>query len=75
MMLRSAGKKGPVSHLKIGLYAIFVRGKEYSLSTGSNDAASLFFQDDAGKGAAHRSIHLEYNALLVFKLDGATELH
>jgi len=72
--LRLLSQKGPISRVEMGLYAIHIGTHEFSLTSGSTDAASLVFTDDAGKGASHSSVHVPYGTILQFKLDRAVQL-
>ncbi len=69
MAIRLIGRKGPISKIVLGLYAIVISGHEYPLSNGSKDPATLTFTEDAGEGLAHGAVHLQYGARLDFKLD------
>jgi hypothetical protein len=70
-----AGKRGPISVVRLGLYSVNVRGTQYTISDGNVDAATLVFADDAGRGATHTSVHLQYGARLEFRLQTAVDLN
>ena len=75
MVVRESGRKGAISHVKIGLYAAYIGGRSYPFSDGDSDAASLSFTEDAGQGSAHSSVHIERGTRLPFKLSTAVQLH
>ncbi len=74
LIIREANRKGPISVVVLGLYSVFIAGRQFSLSTGQTDAATLSFSDDAGKGPGHSAVHLNYGYPLTFKLDTAVQL-
>jgi hypothetical protein len=75
LIVRKRDRQGPLSTLSLGLYAVNVGGREYSLSNGQTDAASLTFTEDAGAGPGHSAVHLNFGTALVFKLEEKVELH
>lgn len=74
IFVRGVGRKGPISEIDMGLYAVNVQGRESTLTTGPKDAASVTFTEDAGKGPAHSAVHLNYGYRVDFKLDTAIQL-
>jgi hypothetical protein len=74
MVVREASKKGPISRVEVGLYAVFIGGRAFNLSDGNTDAASLTFTADAGEGPGHTTVHIERGTRLAFKLSRAVEL-
>ena len=59
---------GSVSKVVLGLYGLYLDGREFGLSDGRADAASVVFTEDAGKGPAHTAVHLYYGYPVDFKL-------
>ena len=72
--VRESSKTGAVSVLRMGLFSINIGGHQYPLSTGAHDAATVVITEDAGKDAAHSSVHLQYDTRLDFKLENAVQL-
>jgi hypothetical protein len=72
--VRDARRTGPISTLRLGAYSINIAGRQYQLSNGATDAATLVFTEDAGKGDGHSSVHLQYGTELAFKLDKPLQL-
>jgi hypothetical protein len=68
IIIRQIGKKGSISMIDLGLYAISVAGEEHPLGNGQSDPASVSFREDAGKGPGHTTVHLQYGTRLRFKL-------
>jgi hypothetical protein len=74
LAVRGYGKKGRISELTLGIYAINVLGRELSFTNGQSDAATLIFTEDAGLGVGHTSVHLYRDQSISFKLDRAVQL-
>ncbi len=74
MAVRNTGRTGAISQLMISIYTINILGKQCSFSDGRTEAAHLQFTEDAGKGSAHTSVHLQYGHELDFKLERAVLL-
>jgi hypothetical protein len=75
VIVRESNKKNSISTLRLGLYGINIGGRQYVMSDGAKDSATLLLTEDAGKGAGHSSVHVEYGASLTFKLDAPVQLH
>jgi hypothetical protein len=74
MLCRYMGRKGPISELIIGLQSIRVGGRNFALTDGATDAATVKFREDAGLGPGHSSVHLDFGTVIEFKLDRAIDL-
>ncbi len=59
----------------MGLYAVIVSGREYSLSSGAKEPANLTFTEDAQKGFTHNVVHLQYGSKVIFRLEQPVHLH
>ncbi len=72
--VRASKRTGPISEVRMGLYAVNVAGHEYSLSTGAREPANLVFTEDAQKGFVHNVVHLQYGSRVVFRLEVPVQL-
>jgi hypothetical protein len=75
IMVRESKRTGSVSTLQLGLYSMNVAGHQYLLTNGAKDAATVVLTEDAGHGAGHSSVHIQYGDHLTFKLDVPVQLH
>jgi hypothetical protein len=75
MVVRESKKTGSVSTLQLGLYSMNVAGHQYLLTDGAKDAATVVLTEDAGHGAGHSSVHIQYGDHVTFKLDVPVQLH
>jgi hypothetical protein len=74
IIVRQANKNNSISTLQLGLYSINIGGHQYVVSNGAKDAATLLLTEDAGRGAGHSSVHIQYGEHLEFKLDTPVQL-
>jgi hypothetical protein len=74
ILVRKIGRTGAISVLDLGLYSMNILGKEFTFSNGVEDASTLSFTEDAGKGPGHSAVHLQYGYELDFKLNKAVQL-
>lgn len=75
LIVRNVGKTGSVSHLILGLNRITIADKSYVLADGGKDLGVLNMEEDAARGAAHRSVHLPRRSRLTFKVEEPVQLH
>jgi hypothetical protein len=74
IIVRQSNKNNSISTLQLGLYSININGHQYVMSNGAKDAATLVLTEDAGRGAGHSSVHVQYGEHLEFKLDTPVQL-
>ena len=66
LIVRTASRKEGNSDLDVALYQLTIGDKSYLISNGGVNLATLRFQEEASKGAAHRSVHLGKRTPLKF---------
>jgi hypothetical protein len=73
LAIREANKRGGISVLKLGLYSINIAGLGCLMSDGRTEAARLDYTEDAGRGAAHMTVHLDYGSVVEFRLERSAQ--
>jgi hypothetical protein len=73
IFIRTSERKEMISTVVMGLYAVYVGGREFNFSDGRADAATIGLIEDAGRGG-RSAIHLEDGSRLDFKLERAVKL-
>jgi hypothetical protein len=74
LLNRGIGRAGTHSIAEIGLNRIEVGGKTFKTADGVKDIAVLHLDEDSTKGVGHRSVHLEKNSTITFKLSENVQL-
>lgn len=74
LVIRDIEKKAGISRIVLGLNRVDSAGKTFKTADGTKDMAVLALEDDSAKGIGHRSVHLEKNSLITFKLESEVQL-
>lgn len=74
LVVRQVGRQGGISHLTLALYQVIVGEKTYRMLAGNQDLALLALVEDSTKGAMHRSVHVERQARLEFRISTSIKL-
>jgi hypothetical protein len=74
LVIRGNEKIGTVSKMVLGLNRIDASGNTFKSADGTKDLATIVLQEDSSKGLGHRSVHLEKNSVLPFKLDSDVQV-
>jgi hypothetical protein len=74
LVVRDVGREGAVSHATLGLFSIEVDGHSHRFNGGVKDGATLRLSEDATQGASRRTVHLEADSHVTFKLDAPLDL-
>lgn len=74
LIVREASKSGVHSRLVLGLQSISAGSKSFR-SDDSSDMATLVLEEDGSRGASHRSVHLEKQSRIIFKLLRPIQAH
>jgi hypothetical protein len=74
VVVRDIGREGAISRATLGVFSIEIDGHSHRFSEGVKDAATLKLTEDAALGASHRSVHLEADSRLSFKVEAPLDL-